>query len=126
MKKDVERHFESARVFLQESEHLLSGGFFRGTVGRAYYAMFHGATALLLHKGIERGSHRGVISAFGQFITKPGLADPKFHKYIIEAFTLRNDCDYLAPFEPQEVQARLTLERAKELVDTCLKLCSTS
>lgn len=123
MKQDVQRHIESAEVFPQESEYLLSGGFFRGTVGRAYYAMFHAATAVLLHKGIERSSHGGIISAFGQFITKPGLADPKFHGSLVEAFTLRNDCDYLAPFEAEEPQARRTLNRAREFVDACTQLC---
>jgi uncharacterized protein (UPF0332 family) len=123
MKQDVQRHIESAEVFLRESEHLLSGGFFRGTVGRAYYAMFHAATAVLLHKGIERTSHGGIIAAFGRFITRPGLADPKFHRYLIEAFTLRNDCDYLAPFEAEESQARATLNRAREFVDVCRQLC---
>lgn len=123
MKKDVERHLESAELFLRESEHLLSGGFFRGTVGRAYYAMFHAATAVLLNKGVERSSHGGIISAFGRFITKPGLADPRFHQYFIEAFTLRNDCDYLAPCEAEESQARATLTRAREFVDVCRQLC---
>ena len=123
MKKDVERHLESAGVFLQESEYLLSGGFFRGAVGRAYYAMFHAATAVLLHKGIERASHGGIISAFGRFIAKPGLVDPKLHRWLLEAFTLRNDCDYLAPFEAEESQARTTLDRAKEFVDICSQLC---
>jgi uncharacterized protein (UPF0332 family) len=124
MKKDVQLHFESAEVFLKESEHLLAGGFFRGTVGRAYYAMFHAATALLLHQGIERTSHRAVISAFGEFMAKPGLVDARFHKYLIEAFILRNDCDYLAPFEPEESQARTTLERAREFVAACRRLCA--
>jgi uncharacterized protein (UPF0332 family) len=123
MKQDTERHLESAEVFLRESEHLLLGGFFRGTVGRAYYAMFHAATAAPLHRGIERSSHGGIIAAFGQFITKPGLADQKFHKYLVEAFTLRNDCDYLAPFDPRESQAHTTLERAKEFVPICRQLC---
>jgi len=123
MKQDIQHHIESAEVFLRESEYLLSGGFFRGTVGRAYYAMFHAATAALLHKGIERSSHGGIISAFGHFITKPGLADPKSHRYLVEAFTLRNDCDYLAPFEAEESQARATLTRARDFVDVCRQLC---
>jgi hypothetical protein len=123
MKQDVQRHVESAEVFLQESEHPLSGGFFRGTVGRAYYAMFHAATAVLLNRGIERSSHGGIISAFGQFVAKPGLADPKFHRYLVEAFTSRNDCDYLAPFEAEEPQARTTLDRAREFVNVCKQLC---
>jgi len=123
MRKDVQRHLQSAVMFLQESEHLFSGGFHNGTVGRAYYAMFHAATAALLAKDIERTSHHGIISAFGEFLAKPGLVDAKFHKYIIEAFTLRNDCDYLAPLEADESQAATTLQRAKEFVEVCRTLC---
>ncbi len=81
--------------------------------------MFHAATAVLVHRQIERSSHRGVVSAFGQLVTKPGLADTKFHRYLVETFTLRNDCDYLAPFETDESQARATLDRAKEFVAVC-------
>jgi len=122
MRKDVQKHLQSAEMFIKESEHLFSGGFSNGTVGRAYYAMFHAATAALLAKDIERTSHHAIISAFGEFITKPVLVDGKFHKYIIEAFTLRNDCDYLAPFEADESQAATTLQRAKEFVEVCRKL----
>ncbi len=123
MRKDVQRHLQSAAMFLQESEHLFSGGFHNGTVGRAYYAMFHAATAALLAKDIERTSHHAIISAFGEFLAKPGLVDERLHRYIIEAFTLRNDCDYLAPFEADEPQAATTLQRAKEFVEVCRNLC---
>jgi uncharacterized protein (UPF0332 family) len=122
MRKDVQKHLESAGMFLKESEHLFSGGFHNGTVGRAYYAMFHAATAALLARDIERTSHHAIISGFGEFIVKPGFVDEKFHRYIIEAFTLRNDCDYLAPFEADKSQAATTLQRAKEFVDACKKL----
>ena len=123
MRKDVQKHLQSAEMFLKESEYLFSGGFNNGTVGRAYYAMFHAITAALLAKDIERTSHHAIISAFGEFIAKPGLMDEKFHKYIIEAFTLRNDCDYLAPFEADESQEVTILERAKEFIEICKKLC---
>jgi len=122
MRKDVQKHLQSAEMFLKESEHLFSGDFNNGTIGRAYYAMFHAATAALLAKDIERTSHHAIISALGEFITKPGLLDSKFHKYIREAFTLRNDCDYLAPFEADKSQAEITLQRAKEFVDACRNL----
>jgi len=123
MRKDVQKHLESAEMFLKESEHLFSGGFYNGTVGRAYYTMFHAATAALLAKDVERTSHHAIISAFGEFIVKPGFLEGKFHKYIIEAFALRNDCDYLAPFEAEEAQAAATLQRAKEFVEGCRKSC---
>ena len=125
MRKDVQRHLESAAVFLQESEHLLSGGFFRGTIGRAYYAMFHAATAALLAKGIERSSHHAVIAAFGEFLVKPGSIAPQFHKHLIETFTLRNDCDYLAPCSPEEGQAKTALQRARRFVEACTIISTT-
>ncbi|MBN2314600.1 MAG: HEPN domain-containing protein [Sedimentisphaerales bacterium] len=78
MRKDAQRHLESAETFLKESEHLFSGGFHNGTVGRAYYAMFHAATAVLLARDIERTSHHAIISAFGESITKPSLLNNKF------------------------------------------------
>ena len=123
MRKDVQKHLESAEIFLKESEHLFSGCFYNGTIGRAYYAMFHAATAALLAKDIERTSHHAIISAFGELIVKKGHLEQKFHKYIIEAFTLRNDCDYLAPFEPEKSQAAATLQRAKEFVQECRESC---
>ena len=119
MKEDVRRHIEIAKVFLAESDHLLAGGFARGAVGRAYYAMFHAATAVLLDRGIERTSHHGIISAFGEFIAKPGLVSPKLHRHLVEAFTLRNDSDYLVPFQPQRSQAETALERASQFVQEC-------
>ena len=123
MKADVQRHLASAELFLRESEYLLSGGFFGGTIGRAYYAMFHAATAVLLYKGIERSSHRGILAAFGQFIAKPGLVDSALHKHFVEAFTLRNECDYLAPLEARESESRTILARATEFVQACKRLC---
>jgi len=85
--------------------------------------MFHAATALLLHKEIERSSPHAIVSAFGEYIARLGLVDPKLHKHFLEAFTLRNDCDYLAPFEPEKSQAQLTLQQATEFVAACRKLC---
>lgn len=119
MRKDVQKHFESAEISLKESEHLFAGGFYNGTIGRAYYAMFHSATAALLTKGVERTSHHAIIAAFGEFLVKQGLIDSKYHRYIREAFTLRNDCDYLAPFSADRAQAENTLQRAKEFVEVC-------
>jgi uncharacterized protein (UPF0332 family) len=35
-----------------------------------------------------------VISAFGREFSKPGLLDPKFHRWLIDAQDLRNIGDY--------------------------------
>ena len=124
MKPEVQEHFQSAEEFLRESEHLISGGFYRGAVCRVYYAMFHAATAALLEKNIERSSHHAIIAAFGEFIVKHGLVDSRFHAYLRETFAMRNECDYLSLSSVDESQAKITLQRAKEFVEVCRQLCS--
>jgi uncharacterized protein len=110
MMSDIEEHFQSADEFLREGTHLMLGGFYRGAVGRAYYAMFHAAKAVLLSREIERSSHHGVLSAFGEHIVKPGLVERRFHTYITA--------------DKSEVET--ILGRAREFVEVCRTLCERS
>jgi uncharacterized protein (UPF0332 family) len=94
------------------------------TVNRAYYAMFHAATAVLLTKDVKRSSHSGIISAFGELFTATGTIDPAHHKYLREAFDLRQESDYEASIEISKVEAESILNRAMNFVDACLKICN--
>lgn len=123
MNEEVRLHLEKANDCIKDAELLLSAHRASAAVGRSYYAMFHAASALLSGKDIQRHSHQGLISAFGQFFVKPGLIEPKFHKYITEAFDLRQESDYQPLVEVTEPQAGKMLDRAKEFVDICRKLC---
>lgn len=123
MKPDIQEHFQSADEFLRESEHLLLGGFYRGAVGRAYYAMFHAATAALLSRGIERRSHHAVLSAFGEHIVRPGLVERRFQTYVTKTFARRNECDYLSFTVADKPEVETILKRATEFVEVCRKLC---
>ncbi len=87
--------------------------------------MFHAATAALLNKGIVRHSHQGIISYFGREFIKTGLVEPKFHKYLIEAFDLRQESDYQPVAEITQDQANKVIERAKEFLDICKLLCQS-
>ena len=49
--------------------------------GRAYYAMFYAAEALLNEKGLEFSKHIRVHAAFGQHFAKRKILDPKFHRW---------------------------------------------
>ena len=48
--------------------------------GRAYYAMFYIAEALLEEKDLQFSKHGGVHGAFGEHYVKTGLFDPKYHR----------------------------------------------
>jgi len=123
MTPDAQKHLESAEEFLRESEHLIAGGFYRGGIGRAYYAMFHAATAALLEKKIERTSHHATIAAFGEIFVKPGTIGKEYHQYIRKAFASRNECDYLPFVSAGKSQAQTVLQRAIEFVEVCRRLC---
>lgn len=75
----------------------------------AYYAMFHAAEALLLSLGMETSSHAATQAAFGQQFAKTARLDPKFHRYLLNAFDKRITADY-------DVTVKLRAEDVKTLV----------
>ena len=123
MNEEVRLHLKKADDCIKDAELLISADRFFSTVGRGYYAMFHAATAALLTKEIVRHSHQGIISSFGREFIKTGQVEAKFHKYFAEAFDLRQISDYQPMVEITHRQANNVVERAKEFVEICKKLC---
>jgi uncharacterized protein (UPF0332 family) len=123
MKKDIEKHLRSADEILREMEHLMAGGFYRGIIGRAYYAMFHAATAALTAKKIGSGSRQAIVPAFADAFVKTGLLDKKFNDYFLRAFGARTESDYPSSASADNRQARTALVRTKEFIAACRKLC---
>lgn len=124
MTDEVQLHLEEADRCLAEAELLLASSYLGGAVSRSYYAMFHAASATLLHRDIKRRSHQGVIAAFGQTFAKPGMIDARFHKYLAKAFDLRLESDYRPTARVTEVRAREMLGWAQEFVAVCRTLCA--
>jgi len=121
--EEVRLHLDRANGCIAEAELLLDGGRFGGAVARAYYAMFHAATAALLKRDIKRRSHQGLISTFGQFLVKPGYVESRFHKFFAEVFDLRQESDYQPIVQVTDQQADEIIKRAKEFVEVCRSLC---
>jgi hypothetical protein len=92
------------------------------SVSRAYYAMFHAATAVLLERGIERSSHGALISAFSEYIVKPGLLDKRYHASLRRAFDERSDSDYFASPRGTPDDAKEMILEAEEFVAACGRL----
>jgi uncharacterized protein (UPF0332 family) len=62
--------------------------------GRIYYAMLCVAEALLYEQGLVFRKHAAVHAANGREFAKPGLLDPKFHRWLLTAFDARLQGDY--------------------------------
>jgi uncharacterized protein (UPF0332 family) len=63
--------------------------------GRAYYAMFYVAEALLYNEfDLKLNQHGQVIAAYGKNFSKTKALDPKYHRWLRDGFDKRIIGDY--------------------------------
>jgi uncharacterized protein (UPF0332 family) len=124
VREEVQQYFERAAECVEDGRILLENERFAAALNRAYYAMFHAATAALLSKDIKRRSHHGILSAFGETLVRTGRLDPEFFRSFREAFERRQQSDYGPTAEVDRETARKMLDQAVDFVDACRKLCA--
>jgi uncharacterized protein (UPF0332 family) len=91
---DARKLLEKAQRATHAAETLLRSSELDFAAGRAYYAMFYTAQALLSEKGLRSRKHSGVHALFGEHFTKTGLFDAKFHRFLLDGFDRRLQADY--------------------------------
>lgn len=94
MKDGTHKLLAKAERAIQAAQTLLMAQDAEFAAGRAYYAMFYVAEALLYEAGFAFSKHSAVHAAFGREIAKPGRLDPKFHRWLLDAYDLRLQSDY--------------------------------
>lgn len=116
MKEEVHKFLEKANRTLQAAEMLLEAGDPESAAGRCYYAMLHAAQALLRDRDLRYRKHASVHAAYGEHFAKTGLLDPKYHRWLLDAFDerLRGDYDIDASFDTESVTKRI--EQAREFL----------
>ena len=123
---EVEAYLVKARHALEVAEKLQLGGDFPDAAGKAYYAMFYAAQALLKAHGIEVVKHSAVASMLGQHCAKTGRLDAKFHRMFLNARRVRETADYGLFEEIVESTATLTLEETQAFVTEIERLLGHS
>lgn len=121
MKETTEQLFARALDAIEAAEILSTNGKIDIAAGRAYYAMFYTAEALLNEKGFKFGKHGNVIAAYGQHFAKTKELDPKFHRWLLSSFDQRQIGDYA--FDPDiEIDIVVTMiHQAQEFLETAKK-----
>jgi uncharacterized protein (UPF0332 family) len=76
---------------------------------RAYYAMFYAADPLLARRGLSFSSHGAVHGAIGKEFAKTGDLDPKFHRWLLDAYDQRQAATY-------GISTDIAKDRAQEFV----------
>jgi uncharacterized protein (UPF0332 family)/predicted nucleotidyltransferase len=112
LRERVSRAYED----IADAHRALEGGSYRLALNRAYYAVFHLATATLALVGQERHRHSAVESAFHEYLIKPGLIEPEYGRLYREAREWRERADYRFGAVFDEETAQRVVEEAERLI----------
>ena len=113
----VAQHLELADEALDDAQYSLDGGRLRSAAGRAYYAMFHAASAAVARTDSRPPrTHGGVANQFGLRYVTTGLFDATLAERLKETYELRRQSDYIldVSFAREDVEA--AVEDAREFV----------
>lgn len=94
MKEHSQKLLKKALDAIEVAEGILDMNKPEMAAGRAYYAMFYIAEALLYEKGLEFKTHGQVIGAYGKEFAKTKELDPKYHRILRAGFDARISGDY--------------------------------
>ena len=106
MKENTKFLLDKAESAIGAAESLLRDGYRDFSAGRAYYAMFYTAEALLAEQELTFKKHVGVHKAFSEHFIKTGIFDQKYYHWLVATFNSRLIGDYAirTEFEDDEVQ----------------------
>jgi uncharacterized protein (UPF0332 family) len=124
VKEGTRQLLDKAARAIRAADTLLQDDNLDFAAGRAYYAMFYVAEALLHERDLRSKKHGGVHALFGEQFAKTGILDPKFHRWLLLAFNTRliGDYGFAAVISMEDVtsmidQAREFLAAAGKLLD---------
>ena len=101
---------------IADARRALDGGSYRLALNRAYYAVFHMATAALALLRQERHRHSAVESAFHEYLIKPGFIEPEYGQFYGEARQWRERADYRFGVIFDKKTTREIVARAERLI----------
>lgn len=116
---------DKGRRAIHAAEVLLKDGEADFAIGRAYYAMLYVAEALLIGKGLRFRKHGGVHAAFGEHFAKGGVLDPKFHRWLLDAYDQRILGDYGVEVSLTDEDAERVIQQAGEFLQVAWVYLST-
>lgn len=114
--KDIPDLLQMAKESLEVAEDLFKSKHYGFSASRSYYAMFYATEAVLLTKNLSFSKHKAVVSAFGKEFIKTNLLSQPLHRYLRNAFKLRQLGDYGLPGSVSEKKAQILIEQTSEFI----------
>jgi uncharacterized protein (UPF0332 family) len=117
-KRAVEARMKQAHETLGEAETLFEQDYWRGTINRAYYAMFYAVLALAASKEVVISKHTHAISFFDKEFIKKGILPKEISRALHVWFDERQTNDYGEIWDIEYTEAETALKEAKTFVET--------
>lgn len=113
----IRSQVSKAEEKLQAARSLLAAGFTDDAISRAYYAIFHAASGVLLAEGVSVERHGALVTMFGLHLVKPGKIARRLSRILGRLKDEREGGDYdiSSGFETEDA------ERAVEDADIFLQ-----
>ena len=112
----AELEMERARASLEAAELLTAAGLYADAVSRAYYAMFHAASALVATIGRTARTHDGLRALIAEHFIRPGTLDPALGRALARTGGDRNDADYNVASVLSAEDAATDIELARQFL----------
>jgi uncharacterized protein (UPF0332 family) len=117
MKEHTQKLLDKSLDVLEAAEVLLNSGKIDVAAGRAYYSMMHTAEALLFEeKDLAFNKHGDIHAAYGLYFAKTKTFDPKFHRWMLDAFDQRIVGDYDVSSDFDQDMISEMIEQAREFL----------
>lgn len=104
---------QKAREDLDNAAINLDNDFFKGSINRSYYAIFHAIRAILALDLFDSKKHSGIIAFFQKNYVSTGKFEVDYSKIVRNAFSIRNKSDYDDFYIASRSEAEQQLENAK-------------
>jgi uncharacterized protein (UPF0332 family) len=113
----ITTQIEKSREKLDAAKTLLREGFIDDAISRAYYSMFHAASAVLLSEGITVESHSALKTMFGLHLIKTGKIEKKYGQWLNKLKDERENGDYDIFTSFELADAKSGINEAQEFLE---------
>lgn len=79
---------------LKEAEAMMENHFWNASINRIYYACFYAVSGVLLKKGIDTSTHKGIRQMFGLHFIQSGLISKEYGRFFSDLYDRRQTGDY--------------------------------
>ena len=118
----VALELEKSAHTLEQVDYLIQGQLWETLANRLYYGAYHAVCALLIHNGIQVGTHKGAVVMFNKEFIRTGKILEEQGRIYSQLQSLRERGDYNCYINTNEEEIMPYVPATRQLVDKIREL----